>query len=120
MAKPYNGSRGWLLPLTSTWTQTKPPGAFGWDSTPALVPASMVPNYSGTSTYLLFEKYNNYAGVSDGGDGLNQIALLDPNATMTEPHASSNGLQVMQAYKSIPGPTPAPSFLTSAYPTPAR
>jgi hypothetical protein len=120
MGNPYNGSRGWLLHFNSTLTQTKTPGAFGWDSTPALVPASMVPNYSGTSTYLLFEKYNNYAGVSDGGDGLNQIALLDPNATMTEPHASSNGLQVMQVYESIPGPMPDPSFINSGYPNAVR
>ena len=37
----------------------------------------MVPSYPGTSRYLLMTKYNNYAGV--GGDGVNKIAVLDPN-----------------------------------------
>ena len=59
----------------------------------------------GTSPYLIFTKYNNYAGV-DGGDGVNKIAVLDPNATMVEPHASSNGLLVMREVLTIAGPTP--------------
>jgi hypothetical protein len=65
----------------------------------------MVPSYSGTSSYLIFTKYNNYAGF-DGGDGVNRIAILDPNATMVDPHGSSDGLSVMQVVMSIAGPTP--------------
>jgi hypothetical protein len=104
---PYNGSRGFLAHFDATLKQTKTFGGFGWDSTPTLVPASMVPGYTGSSSYLLFEKYNNYvsAEVSDGGDGINQIAILDPNDTMVEPHASSQGLLVMKAVRSLPGPT---------------
>jgi hypothetical protein len=109
---PYNGSRGFLAHFSADLSQTKTFGGFGWDSTPALVPASMVPMYTGTSSYLLFEKYNNYvaAEVSDGGDGVNSIALLDPNDTMTDPHTSSNGLLVMNAVMTIPGPTRDTSF----------
>jgi hypothetical protein len=104
---PSNGSRGFLAHFSADLSQTKTFGGFGWDSTPVVVPASMVPMYTGSSSYLLFEKYNNYVSqeVSDGGDGVNQIALLDPNDTMVDPHSSSNGLLVMNAVMSIPGPT---------------
>src|SRR5262249_13401711 len=104
----YNGSRGFLAHYDATLTQVGTFGGFGWDSTPALVPASMVPMYTGTSRYLIFEKYNNYVAgeVPDGGDGINQIAILDPNDTMVDPHGSSNGLLVMKAVMTIPGPSP--------------
>jgi hypothetical protein len=116
---PNNGSRGWLTHFNATLTQAKTVGAFGWDSTPALVPAAMVPGYTGTSSYLVFEKYNNYAS-QDGGDGVNRIAILDPNATMVEPHASSNGLRVMNVVMSIAGPTPDASSRGSGYPNAVR
>src|SRR5262249_14217294 len=105
LGNPANGSRGWMLHFSGDLTQTKTPGAFGWDNTPSIVPASMVPSYTGTSTYLIFTKYNNYAGIDDG-DGVNKIAVLDPNATMVEPHASSNGQLVMKEVLTITGPTP--------------
>jgi hypothetical protein len=110
---PYNGSRGFMLRFSSDLTVEKTPGAFGWDYTPAIVPASMVPSYTGTSSYLIFSKYNNYADPSapqsyDFGDGINKIAILDPNATEVEPHASSNGLLVMREVLTAPGPTPDP------------
>jgi hypothetical protein len=111
---PYNGSRGWLAHYDATLTQTKTFGGFGWDSTPALVPSWMVPGYAGTSSYLLFEKYNNYvaAEVSDGGDGVNQIAILDPNDVMPDPHASSSSVLEMKTVLTIPGPTPDEGFLS--------
>lgn len=107
LGNPSNGSRGWLLHFSGDLTQIKTPGAFGWDSTPSVVPAAMVPSYTGNSSYLVFTKYNNYAGL-DGGDGVNKIAVLDPNATMVEPHTSSNGLLVMQEVLTKAGPTPDP------------
>ena len=95
---PYNGSRGWLLQFSANLATQGTPGGFGWDATPTIVPASMVNamraagTYTGTSSYLLFSKYNNYYGISDGGDGQNRIVVLDPNATGAEFHPSG-GLQ---------------------------
>jgi hypothetical protein len=104
MANPFN-VRGWLLHFSADLTQTKIPGGFGWDITPSVVPATAVPFYTGASSYLLFTKYNDYAGI-DGGTGVNRMAVLDPNATMVEPHASSNGQLVMQQILTVTGPTP--------------
>ncbi len=98
---PANHDRGWLLHYSGDLSQTKIPGAFGWDDTPSVVPASSVPSYTGSSQYLLVSKYNNYAGV--GGDGVNRIALLDPNVAATE---SISGAQTMAEVATITGPTP--------------
>ena len=118
MGNPFNGSRGWMLHFSGDLTRTKTPGAFGWDSTASVVPASLVPSYAGASAYLLFVKSNNYAGF-DGGDGVNRIAILDPNDTMVEPHASSNGALVMKEVMSIAGPTPDPDA-TGQFPNAVR
>ena len=61
----------------------------------------MVPSYQGTSAYLLMTKYNHYLG--QGGDGQNKIAILDPNATQTDP---VTGATVMKEVLTILGPTP--------------
>jgi len=81
---PNHNDRGWLLHFNADLTQTKIPGSFGWDDTPSIVPASMVPSYHGSSTYLLMSKYNNYCGIGSG-TGQNKIAILDPNATEHDP-----------------------------------
>src|SRR4029077_18955278 len=60
---PSNNDRGWLLHVSGDLTQAKPVGAFGWDDTPSLVPASMVGAYHGSSSYLIMTKYNNYEGI---------------------------------------------------------
>jgi hypothetical protein len=40
------------------------PGSVGWDITPSIVPTTMVsPSYVTTSSYLVFLKNNDYAGV---------------------------------------------------------
>lgn len=103
MGNPFNGSRGFLLHFNSDLSVQKAPGGFGWDYTAAVVPASMVPSYTGTSSYLLFTKYNNYA--TGDGDGVNRIAVLDPNATEIDPHTSSNGLLIMREVLTVIGPT---------------
>jgi len=103
---PANGSRGFMLHFSSDLTVEKAPGGFGWDNTTGVVPASMVPSYTGTSTYLLFSKYNNYANAgNDSADGVNRIALLDPNATQVDAHASSNGMLIMREVLTVIGPT---------------
>jgi hypothetical protein len=124
MGNPFNGSRGWMLHFSGDLTKEKTPGAFGWDDTVAIVPRSMVPSYQGSSSYLLFSKYNNYAGtpseLPDAGNGVNKIAILDPNATETEPHPSSNGLLVMKEVMTIAGPTPDPTFINQGFPGAVR
>jgi hypothetical protein len=100
------GSRGFLLHFSGDLTRIKIPGGFGWDNTAAIVPASMAPLYTGASPYLIFTKYNDYAGVgSGGGQGVNRIALLDPNATEIDYHPASNGMSIMREVQTVIGPT---------------
>lgn len=96
-----HNARGWLLHFNATLTAAKIPGSFGWDDTASIVPATMVPSYQGSSSYLLATKYNNYAGVGSG-DGANRIAILDPNATQTDPISLR---PVMLEVMTILGPT---------------
>ena len=110
-------SRGWMEHYSANLTITKPTGGFGWDDTPSIVPASMVPSYHGTSTYLLMTKYNNYGET--GGQGQNMLAILDPNATETDPRINSTGMPIMKAVLTILGPTPDPNF-DSTYPDAVR
>ena len=118
LPNPLDSSRGWMLHFSGDLTETKTPGAFGWDTTPSVVPVSMVPSYSGTSPYLIFTKYNDYAG-SDGGQGVNKVAVLDPNDTMVEPHPSSNGQLVMNEVLTAAGVTPDAEH-TATYPNAVR
>lgn len=101
---PNNGSRGFLLRFSGDLSVTKTPGAFGWDYTPGIVPAAMVPSYTGPSPYLLFSKYNQYP--FGDGNGVNRVALLDPNATQLDPHSSASGLVEMREVMTVIGPTP--------------
>lgn len=98
-----NNDRGWMLHFNSTLTQSKLPGAFGWDDTASVVPASMVPSYHGSSPYLLMTKYNNYADPGLNGDGVNKIAILDPQNSETDP---ISGATTMNEVLTIAGPTP--------------
>ncbi len=101
---PDNHARGWLLHFSASLT-AKRAGAFGWDDTASIVPASMVGSYLGTSTYLLMTKYNDYGGA--GGSAVNKVAILDPNATHTDP---VSGQTVMAEVMTIAGVTPDPDF----------
>lgn len=103
---PGNHDRGWMLHFSGDLATTKIPGAFGWDDTASVVPASSVPSYTGPSSYLIVTKYNNYAGV--GGDGVNRIALLDPNVSTLEPISN---FPAMAEVASIAGPTPDAEFV---------
>jgi hypothetical protein len=96
-----NHGRGWLLHFDGELLQSKIPGAFGWDATPALVSREAVPSYRGNSSYLLVTKYNDY--VEEGGNGLNRLAILDPGSAEADP---VTGVPVMQEVLTIAGPTP--------------
>jgi len=106
---PGHNDRGWLLHFNNDLSVEKIPGSFGWDDTASIVDASLVPSYTGTSTYLLMTKYNNYAGIATG-DGHNKIAILDPNATEKDP--VDHKTLVMHEVITIKGVTPDPDFPT--------
>jgi hypothetical protein len=98
-----NHDRGWLLHFDGALSQTKTPGAFGWDDTASIVAASLVSSYHGSSSYLLVTKYNNYSDSGIGGNGSNKVAVLDPNDTETDP---VTGATVMKEILTVLGPTP--------------
>jgi hypothetical protein len=99
----HNG-RGWLLHFDSTLTTVKTPGSFGWDDTASVVPPKAVASYTGSSSYLLLTKYNNYYGVGTG-DGKNRVAVLDPDATEKDPYSN---VLVMNEVITVLGPTQQP------------
>jgi hypothetical protein len=98
---PSHNARGWLLHFNAALTSQRAPGGFGWDDTASIVPASMIASYTGGSAYLLMTKYNNYEGAGSG-DGLNRVAVLDPNATQADP---ISGVTIMKEVLTILGPT---------------
>ncbi len=99
---PTHNARGWLLQFDALLNPVGVPGSFGWDVSPSVIPASMVPSYTGTSTYLLAQKYNNYNGVGTG-TGLNRLAVLDPKTSQADTIVPS--VQVMREVLTILGPT---------------
>ena len=109
--------RGWMEHFSADLSVVHAAGGFGWDTTASVVPASMVPGYSGTSTYLIMTKYNNYAGP---GDGVNMLAILDPNDTQIDnARANGTGATIMKEILRIAGPTPDPEH-TGAFPNAVR
>jgi hypothetical protein len=103
---PAHNFRGWMLQFDATLNPSGVAGAFGWDDTASIVPASLVPAYSGNSNYLLMVKYNNYGGVGSG-DGLNRIAILDPSNSQADTLSTR---QVMREVLTIVGPTADPGY----------
>ncbi|WP_163748953.1 hypothetical protein, partial [Proteus mirabilis] len=49
---PTHNARGWLLQFDAQLNPASVPGSFGWYVSPSVIPASMVPSYTGTSAYL--------------------------------------------------------------------
>jgi hypothetical protein len=99
-----HNARGWMLHYNSTLSTLKTPGSFGWDDTPSVVSASIVPSYTGNSSYLILTKYNNYAGAGTG-NGVNKVAVLDPDGTMPDAY-STTPVTVMSEVITVTGPTP--------------
>jgi hypothetical protein len=104
-----HNARGWLLHFDATLATQSAPGGFGWDNTPSIVPAAMVPSYAGSSTYLLMSKYNDYLGVGSG-TGVNQLAVIDPRATQID---AISGRTIMKEILTIAGPTLEPGSATA-------
>jgi hypothetical protein len=102
--------RGWLLRFSADLQTTKAPGSFGFDETASIVPAGMVPSYTGPSAYLIMTRYND--DVAHGGTGVNKLAILDPAATQTD---SVSGKTVMKQVSTITAPT-ADTTNTTAHP----
>lgn len=100
-----HNARGWLLHFNADLSQTKIPGSFGWDDTPSIVPANLVASYKGSSSYLLMVKYNNYERAGSG-DGMNQIAILDPQAEQDDKIVA---IKTMKEVLTLLGPTPDPN-----------
>ena len=98
---PGQQFRGQLEQFSSDLSQRLTKGSFGWDETVSVVPASMVPSYHGSSSYLLFSKYNDYKEA--GGNGVNKLAILDPNDTQTDTFGAGT---VMKEILTIAGVTP--------------
>ncbi|MFL6693790.1 MAG: hypothetical protein ACJ8GO_12605 [Ramlibacter sp.] len=96
-----HNARGWLLQFDASLATQLLPGGFGWDVTASLIPASMVPSYTGTSSRLVAVKYNNYARAGTG-DGQNQLAVLDPAAGQVDP---ISGRTIMREVLTILSPT---------------
>jgi hypothetical protein len=97
----HNG-RGWMMQFDAALATQGVPGSFGWDITATIVPAAMVPAYTGDAAYLIGVKYNNYA-YAGGGDGQNRIAVLDPTATQSDPYRPQ--VTVMREVLTKLGPT---------------
>jgi hypothetical protein len=102
-----HNARGWLLHFDASLAVAKTPGSFGWDDTASIVPATLVPSYTGSSKYLVMTKYNNY-GRAGSGDSKNKVALLDPNGSQNDFIAPA--VSVMKEVLTILGTTPDPHY----------
>lgn len=96
-------------------------------SMPAIVPAAIVPEYGGSSPYLVLAEYGGAPALSAGGSY--RVALLDPSSSQE----GESGFAVMREVLSALGPTADPArsserpdavrpwgFLTVAVSEPAR
>ncbi len=110
---PEHDDRGWLLHFNASLTKEKTPGSFGWDNTPSVVPASAVPSYHGTSSYLLVSKYNNYYRLGPRGNGHNEVALLDPRSHQKDPYAKAK-VQTMKPVETVLSPVHEPKEAAGA------
>ena len=107
----WRESHGWMVQYDANLNANDskgnrwPTGAFGWDDTATVVPASIVPSYTGKASYLILTKYNNYdMGGDPGADGSNKIAVLDPTSNDKTTDRQS-GIPVMNEVITVLGVT---------------
>lgn len=105
-APPSHNFRGWLLHFDATLGVARTPGGFGWDNTASVVPRAMVPQYAGSSSYLLALKYNSYGGIGSG-DGQHRMAIVDPHAAQADRYSSA---QVMREVLTVLSPSDDPNY----------
>ena len=105
---PSNHDRGWMLHFSGDLATTKTPGAFGWDDTASIVPSTAVPSYTGTSSYLILTKYNNYIEFGNGHE-----QGCDPRS-QCHGGRSDHRHTVMNEVITILGPTPIPAVVTGS------
>ena len=99
-----HNDRGWMLHFNSTLSLTRTPGSLRLGRYGVRrYRQHAVPSYTGTSTYLLLTKYNNYAGIGTG-NGVNKVAILDPFNAMQDEY-SSTPVSVMQEVITVTGVT---------------
>ena len=91
----YNYNRGWLLHFDSSLAVEKIPGLFGWDVTASVVSASLVPSYTGNSSYLLATKFNNYTTKEYS------MAIFDPQQGVLD---TNSGVTAMAVVLTVPSP----------------
>lgn len=103
---PSHNFRGWLLQFDAALVPAGVPGGFGWDITASIVPRAMLPQYTGTSSYLLALKYNSYPNIGTG-DGQHRVAIVDP--TQSQPDRFSSTF-VMREVITVLGPTADPNY----------
>ena len=103
---PSHNFRGWLLHFDAGLGQMRTPGGFGWDNTASVVPRAMVPQYGGSSSYLLALKYNSYGGIGSG-DGQHRVAIVDPHDAQPDRFAN---VAVMREILTVLGPTADPAY----------
>ncbi len=110
-ATNWRESHGWMVQYDADLNPGDshgnrwPTGAFGWDDTATVVPANIVPSYTGTAKYLILTKYNNYdMGGDAGADGSNKVAVLDPTSNSVTRDRQS-GIPVMNEVITVLGVT---------------
>jgi hypothetical protein len=119
----WRESHGWMLQFDANLNQYDgngkryPVGAFGWDDTASVVASNLVPSYTGSASYLILTKYNDYAINTPGqeyGQGRNMVAVLDPtnDANYTD---WQSGINCMDPVITVVGPTPDPDAIEEGY-----
>ena len=114
LGNPSNGSRGWMLHFSGNLRRRRRPVPSAGTSR-LRGPGSDGAIVHGNSTYLIFSKYNNYAGPRRWRRR-EQGRRARPERHDGRAHASSNGQFVMKEILTIAGRRPTPTSPSSRKP----